>query len=154
MREMLLSVKPYVYEKIASGTKIFEHRRNFPNEPIKAYLYVSSPVCAIKGIIILKNRHSLAEWKEQFANDLEAVKRIEEFAERARYAVEIHEFIETNEIPLNRLRQVIDCFVVPQMYYFIDNKPIKKYLDSNLSKNGKRVVHNFELIESDMVCRH
>ena len=37
MREMLLSVKPYVYEKIASGTKIFEHRRNFPNEPIKAY---------------------------------------------------------------------------------------------------------------------
>ena len=154
MREMLLSVKPYVYEKIASGTKIFEHRRNFPNEPIKAYLYVSSPVCAIKGIIVLKNRHSLAEWKKQFASDLEAVDRIAEFEKSARYAVEIHEFVETSEIPLNRLRRETDHFVVPQMYYFVDKKPIKQYIDRNLRRTGKRIVHNFEEIEPDMICRH
>lgn len=34
MRKMLLSFKPEVYEKIKSGKKIFEHRRNFPDEPI------------------------------------------------------------------------------------------------------------------------
>ena len=33
MRKMLLSFKPEVYEKIKSGKK-FEHRRNFPDEPI------------------------------------------------------------------------------------------------------------------------
>ena len=32
MRKMLLSFKPEVYEKIKSGKKKFEHRRNFPNE--------------------------------------------------------------------------------------------------------------------------
>lgn len=32
MRKMLLSFKPEVYEKIKSGKKIFEHRRNFPDE--------------------------------------------------------------------------------------------------------------------------
>ena len=34
MRKMLLSFKPSVYDKIYAGIKIFEHRRNFPNEPI------------------------------------------------------------------------------------------------------------------------
>ena len=35
MRKMLLSFKPEVYEKIKSGGKIFEHRRNFPE--VRAY---------------------------------------------------------------------------------------------------------------------
>lgn len=53
MRKMLLSFKPEVYEKIKSGKKIFEHRRNFPDEPIMAYMYVSAPVKAITGIVYL-----------------------------------------------------------------------------------------------------
>lgn len=47
MRKMLLSFKPEAYEKIKSGEKIFEHRRNFPDEPIMAYMYVSSPIKAV-----------------------------------------------------------------------------------------------------------
>lgn len=50
---MLLSFRPDVYEKIKSGVKIFEHRRNFPDEPIMAYMYVSSPVKAITGVVYL-----------------------------------------------------------------------------------------------------
>ena len=50
MRKMLLSFKPEVYEKIKSGKKKFEHRRNFPDEPIMAYMYVSAPIKAIKGM--------------------------------------------------------------------------------------------------------
>lgn len=53
MRKMLLSFKPEVYEKIKAGTKIFEHRRNFPDEFIMAYMYVSAPVKAIIGIVYL-----------------------------------------------------------------------------------------------------
>lgn len=53
MRKMLLSFKPEVYEKIKSGKKKFEHRRNFPDEPIMAYMYVSAPVKAITGIVYL-----------------------------------------------------------------------------------------------------
>ena len=39
MRKMLLSFKPEVYEKIKSGKKKFEHRRNFPDDPIMASLF-------------------------------------------------------------------------------------------------------------------
>ena len=49
MRKMLLSFKPEEYDKIRAGVKIFEHRRNFPNEPIMAYMYVSSPAKMIVG---------------------------------------------------------------------------------------------------------
>ena len=49
-KRSILSFKPEVYEKIKSGKKKFEHRRNFPDEPIMAYMYVSAPVKAIKGI--------------------------------------------------------------------------------------------------------
>lgn len=151
---MLLSIKPYVYDKISSGTKIFEHRRCFPDEPIKAYLYVSSPVCAIKGIIILKNKHSLKDWEKEFADDMEAIERIKEFELSANYAMEIHEFYETNEIVLSKLRKEIDRFVVPQMYYFLDDKPLLYYLEKNLTSTGKKVEHSFDNIESSMVCRH
>ena len=39
MRTMLLSLKPDIYNQIATGKKIFEHRKVFPDEPIKAYIY-------------------------------------------------------------------------------------------------------------------
>lgn len=69
MRKMLLSFKPDVYNKIYTGIKIFEHRRNFPDEPIMAYMYVSKPVRAITGIVILNNRHRLIDWENEFNND-------------------------------------------------------------------------------------
>ena len=154
MRTMLLSFKPYVYEKIVSGEKIFEHRRNFPEGPIKAYMYVSSPVCAIKGILYLGKRHRLADWKEEFARDQDAVARINEFMESANYAAEILEFQETNEIPLKRLREEVNNFVVPQMYYFLDERELIEYLEINLQKTEFVQNHVFDNIISQQVCRH
>lgn len=71
-----MSFNPSVYENILNGTKIFEHRRSFPDEPIKAYMYVSSPVCAITGILYLGKRHNLADWEKEYGYDLEAIERI------------------------------------------------------------------------------
>ena len=79
---MLLSFRPDVYEKIKSGVKIFEHRRNFPNEPIIAYMYVSSPVKAITGVVYLGKRHCLSDWMEDYKEDGNAVTRIKEYIEK------------------------------------------------------------------------
>lgn len=91
MRKMLLSFRPDVYEKIKSGVKIFEHRRNFPDEPIMAYMYVSSPVKAITGVVYLGKRHCLSDWMEDYKEDSNAVTRIKEYIEKYhyRYAMEI-----------------------------------------------------------------
>ena len=76
MRKMLLSFRPDVYEKIKSGVKIFEHRRNFPDEPIMVYMYVSSPVKAITGVVYLGKRHCLYDWMEEYKEDSNAIARI------------------------------------------------------------------------------
>ena len=96
MRIMLLSFKPSVYNKLLSGIKIYEHRKVFPDEPIKAYLYVSYPVRAITGIIYFGKRHSIKEWKTVYSYDEAAVKRIDNYLINQNYAMEIVKFEETS----------------------------------------------------------
>ena len=132
MRKMLLSFKPEVYEKIKSGGKIFEHRRNFPDEPIMAYMYVSAPVKAITGIVYLGKRHLLSDWREEFKNDIDAVTRIEKYQESYRHAMEIDEFQETTEIPLEDLRRDVPKFVAPQMYMYLDGTELLEYIDKHI----------------------
>lgn len=154
MRTMLLSFKPHVYQKILNGQKIFEHRRTFPDESIMAYMYVSKPVCTITGIIYLGKRHRLKEWLDNFKDDLDAVCRIKEYLETVNYAMEISCFQETSEIPLSELRENVDRFVVPQMYYYLDGKPLLNYLQKNLVLKNTIIDHNFDEISSAQVCRH
>lgn len=58
---------------------MFEHRKIFLDEIIKAYLYVSSTVKAITRIMELGNRVSLEDWKQKYSYDNEAVERIEAY---------------------------------------------------------------------------
>lgn len=154
MRTMLLSFKPCVYERIKAGEKIFEHRRSFPDEPIKAYMYVSTPVCAVTGILYLGKRHNLSDWINDFADDSEAVQRIETYMEKVNYAMEIKCFQETTLIPLDKLRRENDKFVCPQMYYYLDGTPLLDYIEKNIEEKGVTLHHSFDEITSEMVCRH
>lgn len=156
MRKMLLSFRPDVYEKIKSGVKIFEHRRNFPDEPIMAYMYVSSPVKAITGVVYLGKRHCLSDWLEYYKEDSNAVTRIKEYMEtyHYRYAMEIDSFQETSQISLDDLRENISGFVAPQMYIYLDGTELLEYIESNLKMTDLQVEHSFERIEACQVCVH
>lgn len=155
MRKMLLSFKPSVYKNIYAGVKIFEHRRNFPNEPIMAYMYVSKPVRAITGIVYLNNRHALIDWEQEFECDSEALQRIADYRKSYRYAMEIAEFQETNTISLDDLKRDLPRFVVPQSYIYLDNNPeLLKYIEDRIVELGINVKHDFSVITSDQVCVH
>ena len=153
---MLLSFRPDVYEKIKSGVKIFEHRRNFPDEPIMAYMYVSSPVKAITGVVYLGKRHCLSDWLEYYKEDSNAVTRIKEYMEtyHYRYAMEIDSFQETSQISLDDLRENIPGFVAPQMYIYLDGTELLEYIESNLKMTDLQVEHSFERIEACQGCVH
>ncbi|RGF13154.1 hypothetical protein DW187_00485 [Ruminococcus sp. AM16-34] len=154
MRKILLSFKPEVYEKIKSGEKIFEHRRNFPDEPIMAYMYESAPVKAITGIVYLGKRHLLSDWREEFKNDRDAVARIEKYQESYRYAMEIDEFQETTEIPLEDLRRAVPRFVAPQMYIYLDGTELLEYIDKHIKMGTVNLSHTFNEVVSEQVCVH
>lgn len=152
MRKMLLSFKPDVYKRLASGEKIYEHRKVFPNEPIEAYLYVSAPVKAIAGIIHLNNRVCISDWLEKYSYDPQAVDRISKYMKTSKYAMEISDFQDTTRIPLEQLRYDLSRFVVPQMYYFIDDE-LNTYIQSNITPVGEKIIHSFENITSDQICK-
>ena len=146
---MLLSFRPDVYEKIKSGLKIFEHRRNFPDEPIMAYMYVSSPVKAVTGIVYLGKRHCLSDWLEDYKEDSNAVTRIKEYIEKYH-----QRFQETSQISLDDLRKNVPGFVAPQMYIYLDDTELLEYIESNLKMPDLQVEHSFERIEACQVCVH
>lgn len=154
MRKMLLSFKPEVYEKIKSGKKKFEHRRNFPDEPIMAYMYVSAPVKAITGIVYLGKRHLLSDWKEEFKEDKDAIARIEKYEKSYRYAMEIEKFQETTEISLEDLRRDVPGFIAPQMYIYLDGTELLDYINESIENKTIRIKHNFDRVMSNEVCVH
>lgn len=152
MRTMLLSLRSDVFDKVISGEKIYEHRKVFPDEPVKAYIYVSTPVKAIRGIMYLSNKTSLLEWREIYKEDKECISRIDGYLPKHKFGMEINKFEDTNAIPLNQLREDLDKFIVPQMYYFIEDSELLNYLEKKIITNGNVVTHEYEHITSDMIC--
>lgn len=136
-----------------TGGKIYEYRKVFPNEPIEAYLYVSTPVKAVTGIMHLNNRTDIESWKILYVDDADALKRIDEYLKHYKYAMEISDFQETNIISLEKLREDIHNFVVPQMYYFIDDSPLLNYLYKNISPVGSKIAHDFSDIKGCQICK-
>lgn len=155
MRKMLLSFKPEVFTRIQSGEKIFEHRKVFPNEKIIAYLYLSKPVQAISGILLLDKRIEISSWLSIYSNDKDAVKRIQDYLCNNKYAMRILEYKETNSISLQDLRENIPEFIIPQMYYYInEDSKLNNYINTHLFETGNSIINNFDSITSDMICTH
>lgn len=152
MRHMLLSFKAEVYHKVVSGEKIYEHRKNFPNETITAYLYVGKPIQSIVGIMHLSNREDLSTWLDKYAFDDMAVARIRKYLERYRYVMEITDYQHTNLLGIDEVKRYNPSFSIPYMYYYLDDTPLLKYLKENLHPEGEIIRHSFENITSDRIC--
>ena len=119
-----------------------------------AYMYVSAPIKAIKGIVYLGKRHLLSDWREEFKNDKAAVVRIEKYQELYRYAMEINEFQETTEISLGALRRDVSGFVAPQMYIYLDGTELLDYIENKIENLDGCTVHDYSVIKSNEVCVH
>lgn len=154
MRTMLLSLKPEVFQNVKSGKKIYEHRRVFPDEPIKAYIYISRPIQALAGIMYLGNKVNIEDWKEKYKEDVEAQIRIEDYLQHHKVAMEIQRFQNTSSITLAEIKKVFPNFFIPQMYYYLDDHPLLQFLEDNLEPIGEPITHTFENITSDQICVH
>lgn len=128
--------------------KIYEHRRVFLDEPITVYLYMSTLVKAITEIMHLNNKVQIVTWKEKYSKNIVAVKRIDEYLKTYIVTIEICDFQKTNTIPLKQLRKDIPGFVVSQMYYYLEESPLLKYLEQNLITEGEKIYHDFSSVVS------
>lgn len=153
MSTILLSFEPDWFNLIASGVKKFEYRKHFPKGETTVYFYVSAPVKGITGIAKFAERESLEDWAIKYQDRPEDVlSRIKDFMSDCRFAMPLLEFQETNLLQLDQIRNEYPYFVVPRMYYYIDNNPLMEYLDSHLFPVGEARKHTFEVITDDDIC--
>ncbi|WP_313983335.1 hypothetical protein [uncultured Solobacterium sp.] len=152
MKTILLSLNPGVFQNVQSGKKIYEHRRVFPNEPVKAYIYISRPIQALSGIMYLGNKVYIEEWKEKYKEDADVQIRIEDYLKHHKVAMEIQRFQNTSLIELMDLKTDFPNFLIPQMYYYLDDHPLLQYLENNLVPIGEPITHTFENIKSEQIC--
>lgn len=79
MRTILLSFDEKWYSVLKSGEKIFEHRRKFCNEEVRAFLYLGKPRQQIVAEIGLGKRELLEDWLQQYQEEKEVADRISDF---------------------------------------------------------------------------
>lgn len=153
MRKILLSFQPYWVEKIMNGEKIFEYRRRFANEPVEAFMYVSTPVKAVTGIIRLGEKVPLVNWLDEYADDPEIRARVEDFLTRNNYVMKILDVQPTTSVSLSELKEAFPGFMAPQGYYNLDNNlDLLDYLECKIKKKPGYFINDFTIDISSKVC--
>lgn len=154
MKTLLMSFKPKWFEKIISGEKIFEYRSCFPDEEALVYMYVSSPQKQICGRIHLGKRIPLEKIKEDYFNNIDIIDRVNYYMENHRFAIPILSVEKTEAIKLEKLREDIKKFVVPQMYYDLDDrKELLNYIKYHAKVYGSILENNFDNLTNDDICK-
>lgn len=150
-----MSFWPSIHNKIAGQIKIIEYRRNFPKECTHAYMYVSKPVKAICGIVYFTQKHSVHDWKDEYAYSTEILSRINDTLDSgARYAMEIGAYQEIEPITLDELRENVEGFVAPQSYLLLENNiELCEFLQKKTVKIGKRIENNLTNIFPEHICK-
>ena len=153
VRTILLSFTPYWFDRLENNTLKFEYRKHFPQDDSTVYFYISSPIKAISGCAYCLHPEPLCTWLERFKdrpNDV--LLRINDYLKDCRYAVPIRTFQKTNKITLQKLQQDIPNFIVPRMYYYIDNSDLLQYLESNLIPVCPPFITNLSEIQNSDIC--
>ena len=153
MKTILLSFEPEWFEKVQSGKVIFEYRKQLPKEPVTVFFYVSRPIKAITGIAHFSAREPLADWLEKYSNrGCNVTNRIREYLEECNYVCRILDFQPTNQISLNALRNDLSTFIVPRMYYYIQEPSLVLYLNTHLIPSGDIIINDFSQVKDDNIC--
>lgn len=133
MKTILLSFEPYWFEKMSTGQMPYEYRKHLPEDGATVYFYVSRPVKAITGIAHFGKREALTDWLQKYADrGPEVVARIKDYLQDCTYVCPVLDFQPTSQISLETLKKDIPNFIVPRMYFFLDNTPLLAYLQQNL----------------------
>ena len=136
---IVLSLHPEPYERILSGEKTYEYRTQFRKRSAIAFVYVTSPVKCISGIIrfgspLIASPEEIGRIAEQQKPG--NGKSVIEYLSRHRqgYAVPIRKVTEITPVPLASLQSKYN-FTPPQAFLYVkNNRPFFDFLvgQSNL----------------------
>ena len=152
MRTILISFDADWFERLETGELFYEYRKNFPAEPVRAYFYVCKPAMYISGIAEFGQRELLETWLEKYKHKPAVLERINDYLTDCRYAIPIVSFQPTNRVQLSEFRNA-PGFVVPRMYYFLDNSELLPYLKDNIRPAAEMMINDFSKLQDDYICQ-
>lgn len=132
-KNIFLSFRPEYFRPILYGIKKYEYRKRFCKEPVTAYLYLSSPVQEVVGIIEFLTPMITEELLSSYGKDKEIQRRLYRCLEsNEHYIIPIESLqLFENPIPIQDLKKINPKFFVPQCYCNLENqKDIFEYLKS------------------------
>ena len=157
-KNIFLSFKPEYFRPILYGIKKYEYRKRFCKEPVTAYLYLSSPVQEVVGIIEFLNPMITKELLTIYGEDKEILKRLYRCLDSGENYIIPIESLQLFEkpIPIQDLKKINPNFFVPQCYCNLEKqKDIFEYLKSKpLMK--KEFKHNHSKVFNEnlgVLCR-
>lgn len=154
MRTILLSFDERWYPALRSGDKIYEHRKKFCNEEVRAFLYLGKPRQQIVAELSLGKREKLSDWYEKYSDDTEVCKRIEDFMLRNKYAMQVLWFKEIEPIDFKELKLLFPDVNIPISFHFLDNKKdALNWLDRVKQYTGYLYENDFSFIDKNNICR-
>ena len=116
MRTILLSFDEKWYPVLKSGEKIFEHRRKFCNEEVRAFVYLGKPRQQIVAEIGLGKRELLEDWLQQYQEEKEVADRISDFMRRNKFAMKVLWFKEIEPINIIEVLELFPELIIATVY--------------------------------------
>lgn len=154
MRTILLSFNEKWYPALRDGIKIYEHRKRFCNERIRAFLYIGKPKQEIVAEICLDKRENLSDWLCIYQNDIEACRRIKEYMKRNNYAMKVLWLKEIEPIGLKEIQSIFPQVTAPLSFHDLDRKKeVLSWLDARKKYTGYEMYNDFSKITSSDICR-
>ncbi len=118
---ILISLKPQFYQLIIEGKKKHEFRKRFPNKNIKAFIYVTQPVGAVKALFEFDT--PIREPKDLIGHEGIGVKEFINGEKPNRVALPIKKIHPLKkDVPLTYLKSKFNAFA-PQSYIYLHNNP-------------------------------
>lgn len=137
--QILLSLKEEYFDEIKSGKKRYEYRKRYVETPSVAYIYCSSPVQAIKGIVqfdapIVGTPEEISAISEEETGEGKLTAEYLKGRDKG-YAIPVLSWTELPPITLQEIQFHFPNFAPPQSYYRLDNKPdLLQFLETMYSK--------------------
>ena len=168
---IFLSFRPEFFRPILYDIKKYEYRKRFCDEPTTAYLYLSSPVRKVIGIMELGKPLHIDEIVLNYGKNADVYRRLNDCLNVGeKYAIPIESFqLFKTPISIDKIKEIEPNFFVPQCYLNLENyNNVLSYLknqdmydieffnkhdkiyEDNLAMTCKEMEFTDEFIKKDM----
>lgn len=152
-KNIFLSFRPEFFRPILYGIKKYEYRKRFCKEPTTAYLYLSSPVQEVVGVVEFLKPMISEELLSSYSKEDIVHTRIERSIRNGEHYIIPIRSLRLFETPISikELKRINPRFFIPQCYCNLENQEaIFEYLKSKKLMNKEFEFEHSKIYEENL----